>query len=135
MSDISARFFCFCSQSQFYRSTIRNRKRVIDGDPIVLDASVRVRLIGVDTPETKHPNKPVTFFGKEASAFTKRMAEGKRVKLEYDQANTHLGHKDRYGRTFAFVFLEDGTLLNAEIIRHGYGQRVHTLSVLAHGRV
>jgi micrococcal nuclease len=96
-------------------------KRVIDGDTIVLGTGERVRLIGVDTPETKHPNKPVAFFGKEASAFTKRMAEGKRVKLEYDQANTYLGHKDRYGRMLAFVFLEDGTLLNAEIIRQGFG--------------
>ena len=49
------------------------------------------------------------------------MAEEKRVKLEDDQANTHLGHKDRYGRTLAYIFLKDGTLLNAEIIRQGYG--------------
>jgi micrococcal nuclease len=43
------------------------------------------------------------------------------VKLDYDQANNHLGHKDQYGRTLAYIFLEDGTLLNAEIIRQGYG--------------
>ena len=58
----------------------------------------RIRLIGVDTPKTKHPNKPVEFFGKEAAAFTKRLAEGKLVKLEYDQANAYIQHKDRYGR-------------------------------------
>ncbi len=80
-----------------------------------------MRLIGVDTPETKHPKKPVQYFGKEASAFTKHMVEGKRVRLEFDQANAHLGHRDRYKRTLAYVFLEDGTLLNAEIIRQGYG--------------
>ena len=45
----------------------------------------RVRLIGVDTPETVHPRKPVEYFGKEASAFTWRMVEGKKVWLEYDQ--------------------------------------------------
>ena len=61
------------------------------------------------------------FFGREATAFTKRLAEGKRVKLEYDQANAHIQHKDKYGRTLAYVFLKDGTLLNAEIIRQGYG--------------
>jgi len=72
-------------------------------------------------PETKPPTKPVQYFGKEASAFTKRMVEGKRVRLEFDQANAHLGHKDRYKRTLAYIFLEDGTLLNAEIIMHGYG--------------
>ena len=80
-----------------------------------------MRLIGVDTPETKHPSKPVQYFGKEASAFTRRMVERKRVRLEFDQANAARGHKDRYGRTLAYVFLEDGTLLNAEIIKQGYG--------------
>jgi hypothetical protein len=67
-----------------------NVQRVVDGDTLVLGTGERVRLIGVDTPETKHPNKPVEYFGKKASAFTKRMAEGKRIRLEYDQANAHL---------------------------------------------
>jgi len=96
-------------------------QRVVDGDTLMLGTGERVRLIGVYTPEAKHPNKPVEYFSKEASAFTQRLAEGKRVKLDYDQANNHLGHKDQYGRTLAYIFLEDGTLLNAEIIRQGYG--------------
>src|SRR5438093_5078674 len=96
-------------------------ERVVDGDTLLLQSGERVRLIGVDTPETKHPKKPVEYFGKEASAFTRRMVEGKRVRLEFDQANAAQGHKDRYGRTLAYVFLEDGTLLNAEIIKQGYG--------------
>lgn len=90
--------------------------RVVDGDTIILDGNERVRLIGVDTPETKHPNKPVQYFGKEAYEFTKRMVEGKKVRLEYDWQR-----KDKYGRTLAYVFLEDGTFLNAEIIKQGYG--------------
>src|SRR5262245_12939870 len=56
-------------------------QRVVDGDTLMLGTGERVRLIGVDTPETKHPNKPVEYFSKEASAFTQRLAEGKRVKL------------------------------------------------------
>jgi micrococcal nuclease len=96
-------------------------ERVVDGDTLLLQSGERVRLIGVDTPETKHPKKPVEYFGKEASAFTRRMVEGKRVRLEFDQANVARGHKDRYGRTLAYVFLEDGTLLNAEILKQGYG--------------
>ena len=96
-------------------------ERVVDGDTLLLQSGERVRLIGVDTPETKHPNKPVEYFGKEASAFTRRMVERKRVRLEFDQANAARGHKDRYGRTLAYMFLEDGTLLNAEIIKQGYG--------------
>jgi micrococcal nuclease len=59
-------------------------KRVIDGDTIQLSNGERVRLIGVDTPETKHTKKPVEYFGKEASAFIKRMVEGRQVRREND---------------------------------------------------
>ena len=97
---------------------LREVARVIDGDTLVLDGGERVRLIGVDTPETVHPNKPVERFGKEASAFTRRQADGKKVRLEYDPGT---GRKDRYGRTLAYIYMPDGTLLNLEIIRRGYG--------------
>ena len=90
--------------------------RVIDGDTIELDGGERVRLLGVDTPETVDPRRPVQYFGKEASAFTRRMVEGKNVRLEEDQDT-----RDRYGRTLAYVYLQDGTFLNAEIVRQGYG--------------
>jgi len=90
--------------------------RVIDGDTIVFNGNENVRLIGVDTPETKDPRKPIQFFGQEAYGFTKLLVEGKKVRLEYDQ-----DRKDKYGRTLAYVFLEDGTFLNAEIILKGYG--------------
>ena len=98
--------------------------RVVDGDTIVVTIDGRdekVRLIGVDTPETVDPRKPVQYFGKEASSFTKRMATGKTVRLELDQASAVTGHRDKYGRLLAYVYLPDGTLLNAEIIRQGYG--------------
>jgi len=91
-------------------------KRVIDGDTILLANGERVRLIGVDTPETKHPQKPVQRFGQEASLFTKGMVEGKEVRLEYDQQR-----RDKYGRLLAYVYLLDGVFLNAEIIKQGYG--------------
>ncbi len=90
--------------------------RVVDGDTIVLDGGERVRLIGVDTPESVDPRRPVQYFGKEAAAFTRRIVEGKRVRLAFDQQRY-----DRYARTLAYVYLEDGTFLNAEIIRQGYG--------------
>jgi micrococcal nuclease len=70
----------------------------------------------VDTPETKHPYKPVEYFGEEAYRFTKRMVEGKKVRLEFDWQE-----RDRYGRLLAYVYLADGTFVNAEIIKQGYG--------------
>jgi micrococcal nuclease len=93
--------------------------RVIDGDTIAVEKNgkkEKVRLIGVDTPETVHPSKPVEYFGKEASEFTRKNVEGKRVRLEYDWQS-----RDKYGRLLAYVYIEDGTFLNAEIIRQGYG--------------
>jgi micrococcal nuclease len=91
-------------------------KRVIDGDTLFLTNGERVRLIGVDTSETKHPRKSVERFGKEAYLFTKKMAEGKEVRVEYDWQR-----RDKYDRLLAFVYLMDGTFLNAEIIKQGYG--------------
>ena len=100
-----------CSHAQSLTCT-----RVVDGDTIVLSNGEKVRLIGVDTPETKHPRKPVEYYGKEASAFTKKMVEGKPVRLEYDWQE-----RDKYGRLLAYVYLMDGTFLNAEIIKQGFG--------------
>lgn len=90
--------------------------RVIDGDTLVVQGIGTVRLIGVDTPETVDPRRPVQFFGKEASEFTRRMAQGRVVRLEFDGTRT-----DRYGRTLAYVYLPDATFLNAEIVKQGYG--------------
>jgi len=90
--------------------------RVVDGDTIVLRNGEKVRLIGVDTPETKHPSKPVEYYGKEATAFTNKMVGGKVVTLKYD-----VQQRDKYGRLLAYVYLMDGTFLNAEIIKQGYG--------------
>lgn len=95
---------------------LRTCLRVIDGDTIELDGRERVRLIGVDTPETKDPRRPVGYFGAEASAFTERLVEGRRVRLEYDQTR-----RDRYGRTLAYVYVKDDIFVNLEIVRQGYG--------------
>ena len=91
-------------------------QRVIDGDTVVLSSIGTVRLIGVDTPETVDPRKPIQHFGKEASAFTRTLTLGKQVRVEYDQERT-----DRYRRTLAYLYLQDGTFVNREIVRQGYG--------------
>jgi micrococcal nuclease len=76
----------------------------------------RIRLIGVDTPETKHPRKPVQPFGKEASAFTKQLVEGQEVRLEFD-----VQLRDKYRRLLAYVHIGE-QMLNAELVRQGYAQ-------------
>lgn len=89
---------------------------VLDGDTLVLDSGETVRLIGVDAPETHHPEIPVQRFGEEATDFVRRMAEGFDCTLEYEQDNL----RDGYGRLLAYVFI-DKRMVNAEIIRRGYG--------------
>ena len=96
--------------------TERFCERAVDGDTILLRGGERVRLIGVDTPELHHPVKPVQYFAREARDFVQSKVAGRRVWLEYDQQR-----RDRYGRTLAYVFLEDGTLLNLALIQQGYG--------------
>ena len=102
--------------------------RVVDGDTLKVtcpgNKTDTIRLIGVDTPETKHPSKPVQYFGREASAFTKQMAQGKQVRLEFDQAFAAKGHRGVYGRLLAYVFVKqpDGLWfdLNAQLLAQGY---------------
>lgn len=104
--------------------------RVIDGDTMVLSDGRRVRLIGVDTPEVYYSEKllkdskktgkdvkTIQAMGRQASAFTKDLCRGKKVRLEYD-----VDLKDRYNRTLAYVYLEDGTFVNARIIQEGFAQ-------------
>ncbi len=93
-------------------------ERVIDGDTIQVrfeGNSYTVRLIGVDTPETKHPTQTVEYFGREASAFTKAHLEGKTVALVRDRTGDTA---DRYGRWLRYVYL-DGDNFNARLIREG----------------
>lgn len=96
-------------------------KKFVDGDTFWVDdgskKGLKVRLIGVNTPETVHPQKAVEYYGNEASKYVKGLLAGKRVRLEFDVSRT-----DRYGRTLAYVYLNDGTFLNAELVKKGYAQ-------------
>lgn len=95
--------------------------RVIDGDTIVLDidgSDTRVRVIGLDTPETVDPREKLECFGEAASAKAREMLEGTFVRLEEDASQ---GKYDKYGRLLAYVYLADGTLFNEYMIREGYG--------------
>ena len=96
--------------------------RVVDGDTVILDIDgnkSRVRLIGVDTPETVHPSKPVEYYGKEASQFTKNILNGEKVWYAHDTIGDKL---DKYGRHLLYLYrAPDGLFVNLEIIRQGYG--------------
>ena len=93
--------------------------RVIDGDTVELEDGRRVRLIGIDTPETRHsPRAEVEGeddpLAREATEYLRQRAEGRRVRLEYGPEP-----KDEHGRALAYLHLEDGTDLNAELLRRG----------------
>ena len=98
---------------------------VVDGDTIVLSVQNQtetVRLLGIDTPETVHPTRPIECFGPEASAFTKATLEkGSVVKLVRD-----VEPRDRYQRLLVYLFLTDGTLFNQLLIDRGLAR---TLSI------
>ena len=95
--------------------------RVVDGDTIRIDYNgkdEKVRFIGLDTPETKDPRKPIQCFGREATAKMTEFAENKNIRLEFDKTQ---GERDKYGRLLAFVYSEDNKNLAYEMIRQGYG--------------
>lgn len=91
-------------------------KRVIDGDTILLADGRRVRYIGIDTPETKHPYRSEEYYGKEAYLYNKRLVEGKRVRLEFD-----VEKRDTYDRLLAYVYVDD-IFVNARLVEDGYAR-------------
>lgn len=106
-------------------------ERVVDGDTIVLADDNHVRLIGVDTPETKHPNKGVECFGKEASAFlSSLLPQGTGLRLVGD-----VEQRDHYDRLLAYAYrLPDGLFVNAELVREGYADVLTVPPNVAHSR-
>jgi micrococcal nuclease len=92
-------------------------RRVVDGDTVVVSTGETLRLIGMDTPETVDPRKPVQCFGREASKRAHQLLDGASVRLTYDPTQ---GRLDKYGRTLAYVWLADGRLYNEVMIADGY---------------
>lgn len=119
------------SQPEDNKLTEATITQVIDGDTVKVDIqgnSYKLRMIGVDTPETVHPNKPVQYFGKEASNFTKKNLTGKKVYLEKDVSTT-----DRYSRLLRYIWLEkprslknptigeiESKMFNGILLRYGF---------------
>jgi len=95
--------------------------RVVDGDTLKVTIGGKaetIRLLGVDTPELGDARKKVEQFAEKASEFTRRLADGRKIRLESDPEADNRG---TYGRLLRYVYLPDGRMLNATLIREGYG--------------
>lgn len=90
--------------------------RVVDGDTIEIEGGEKVRYIGVNTPESVDPRRKVQCFGKEASAYNKKLVEAKRVRLEPDAED-----RDKYHRLLRYVWIGD-TMINEKLVQDGYAQ-------------
>ena len=92
-------------------------RRVVDGDTFVLEGGEWIRLIGIDAPEYQPKKKHIDFFGREALEYARRLLTGKKIRLEKDIDPT-----DDYGRTLAYVYLEDGRFVNLLLVQAGYAK-------------
>ena len=95
--------------------------KIVDGDTvdILIDgATERIRVIGLDTPETVDPRQPVECFGLEASAKAQELLLNQRVRLEADPTQ---GERDTYNRLLRYIFLADGRNYSLEMVKQGYG--------------
>jgi endonuclease YncB( thermonuclease family) len=90
-------------------------KWIIDGDTIVLDKGVKVRYIGINAPELARDDHVAEPYAEEAKRFNERRVRQKKVRLEFD-----VEPSDRFQRRLAYVFLKDGTFINAEMLSQGY---------------
>lgn len=94
--------------------------QVVDGDTLKIDldgSEETVRLLSIDTPETKDPRKPVQCFGREAAQHLTELVLNQPVRLETDSLQ---GDRDRYNRLLRYIYLQDGTFINAEMVSQGY---------------
>jgi micrococcal nuclease len=94
--------------------------KIVDGDTFWIinekGENEKIRLIGVDAPESrKSGKKEIGYYGKESKLYLEKFLAGKKVRLQFD-----VGKYDRYKRTLAYVYLEDGTFLNAHLVKYGY---------------
>ena len=92
---------------------------VADGDTIVLTDGERVRYADINTPEVAHDGEPGEPYGDEARAFNQKLVQGRWLNLELAEES-----RDHYGRLLAYVFLEDGTFVNGELVQQGYAHLI-----------
>lgn len=91
--------------------------KVVDGDTIYCEGDLKIRYVGMDTPETKHPSKGKQPYGPEATEANRKLVEDQLVLLVKDVSET-----DRYGRLLRYIFLPDGTFVNLKLVEDGYAR-------------
>jgi len=94
--------------------------RIVDGDTFWVDdgsaKGLKIRLIGIDAPESRNSGKKLKgFYGEESTEYITSLIGGRSVRLEYD-----VTRYDQYGRTLAYVYLDNGTFVNADMVKNGY---------------
>jgi endonuclease YncB( thermonuclease family) len=94
--------------------------RVIRADIVEVEEIGPVQMIGVETPDGKTPAEIYQVHGRKAREFTERSLVGQKVRLEFDPANAGTNNKAPSGQTLAYIYTQDGTLLNGELIRQGH---------------
>ena len=107
--------FSYADGPKYYEVT-----KVVDGDTFWIDdgtaKGIKVRLIGIDAPESRKSfKKQVGYFGKESKNYLTNLLKGKKVKLEFD-----VDKLDQYGRTLAYAYTENGTFVNADLLKNGF---------------
>ena len=97
--------------------------KIIDGDTLDIDIpdgkfnSTRIRLLGIDTPETKNDKTGIMYFGPEAAQFTKEMAANKNITVLLDNISST---RDKYNRLLAYIKLDNGKILNEVLLMQGF---------------
>jgi micrococcal nuclease len=111
-----------CSTQEQQAANIGTVTHVVDGDTVDVELGAvteRIRLIGLNTPESVDPRRPVECFGKEASAHTKSLIpEGTKVRVERDAEA-----RDKYGRLLGYIYrVSDDMFVNEQIVKDGYAE-------------
>lgn len=121
-------FFLFLQVS--YADTWHRVKWVIDGDTVVLSNGQKVRYIGINAPELAHDGHKAEPYGDKAKRFNALLVDRKKVRLGFDKERN-----DQYKRLLAYIFLKDGTFVNAEILSNGYAYLLYHRSNIKHNSV
>lgn len=112
----AAHFIFFSGNQAGYGRFEARVTHVTDGDTLVVDTGKTVRLLGIDTPELHHPDRPAERYAQEAKEALTAMVLGKRCVFRYNVKRKY----DVYGRVLAHIYTQDGLHVNAQMVKSGF---------------